>query len=111
MPREMLRFRLPGGMLSVADRLPVVAQENLLKAAGAIDLVGHQQDAVGDGERSQVERFVMQSAQGQAVAFRVGSTGLVPAYVRCIQSDGYGPQTHIETADGTAVLVSLEHSL
>ena len=52
---------------------------------------------------------MVQSAQGKSVALFVRSAGLMPFDVRGFQSDRYRSKPNIETADGTAVLVSAQY--
>src|SRR5947209_17181137 len=68
--------------LGSPDWLAAVAEQQVIKAGGAVGLIGDEQHGLGvDGEASQVEELVVQHAQSQAVALPVRATGLVPANV------------------------------
>jgi hypothetical protein len=111
-PAEEAGFRAPLGPLRGPDLLAVVAQQCFLEPRGAVGLVGDEQHAgVVQGEGTQVERLVVQHAQGQAVALLVGAVGLVPADVGRVQGDGHRAQPHVEAAHGAAVLVGRQHPL
>ena len=66
---------------------------------------------VGDGERAEVERLVVQHAEGQPVALRVGAARLVPADVGRVEGNRHRAQSDVEAADGAAKLVGLQHLL
>jgi hypothetical protein len=61
----------------------------LSRGAVAVGLLGHEHPAVlAEGERPQVEHFVVQEAQGQTVRLFIGAGGLDPADVGGVQGDG-----------------------
>jgi hypothetical protein len=110
-PVEMFRLRPPIRVLGLPDRLILEGHQSFLEARRAVRLVGHQQDTLAYRERPQVERLMVQHAEGQTVVFGLRAAGLVPANVRGIQGDRVRAESDIEAADGAAELICLEHPL
>src|SRR5262249_39196762 len=98
-PVEVTRLGSPGGMLRLADRFPVEGKERLLEAGRAVRLIRDEQDALRDGERPEVERLVVEHAEGQAVVLGLGAAGLVPSDVGSLQGDRHRAEPHVEPAD------------
>jgi hypothetical protein len=82
----------------------VVGHQGLLEAARAVHLVRDEQRPLGDGERPQVERLVMQDSEGQAVGLHVRAPRLVPADVGSVEGYRERAEPDVKPADGTTVL-------
>lgn len=66
----------------------MMSQKNLLKLPAPMHLIRHQHLAVRlKRESSEVEKFVMQRAQSNAVLYYIRAIGLVPLDMRSLQPD------------------------
>ena len=88
-----------------------MAQEDILKLARSMHTFGHQDTMVGvDGERAEVEDFVMRRTECDPVRLRVRSVSLMPPNVGGLQGDGHVANTEVESTQSAAVLISDQHS-
>jgi hypothetical protein len=110
-PVDVPRLRPPVRPLRLPGRPAVEGHQGLLEARRAARPVRDDQDAVGDGERPQIERLVMQHAQRQPVALGVGAARLVPPDVRGVEGNRDRPEPDVDPTHGTLVLVRRQHPL
>jgi len=64
-----------------------------------------------DRERAQIEQFVMQRAEAQAIGLDVGTTDVVPLDVSTLETGRQVSYAQIEAADATPKLVCQQHPL
>jgi hypothetical protein len=73
-------------------------------------VVRHEDDPLGDGEHPQVERLVVQDAEGQSVGLLIRTARLMPADVGRVEGNRDGTKLDVKSADGTPILVGFEHA-
>jgi hypothetical protein len=87
----------------------MMAQMNLVELRRPMHLLRDQDPAVCiDGERAEVEDLVVQGAKGDSVGLDVGTAGLVPLDVRCLNPDHNAANPKIKAAHSAAVFVGGE---